>query len=62
MNDFGLPIKVWYFRRGLPVRWLGPAFDAKTSAVAIEAIEIAHEGFLQYSAGVGISAGLDLVI
>ena len=36
--------QVWYFRRALPVRWTGPQFDANSSQVAIETMELAHEG------------------
>jgi phage tail-like protein len=36
--------QVWYFRRAIPVRWTGPQFDASSSQVAIEGLEIAHEG------------------
>jgi phage tail-like protein len=35
---------MWFFRRGLPTKWTGPALNAAQSNVAIEAIEIAHEG------------------
>ena len=38
------PVQTWSFTRGLPVRWTGPAFNATQNAVAIEEIEIAHEG------------------
>jgi phage tail-like protein len=38
------PVKVWAFKRGLPVRWAGPSLNAGQSQVAIEELEIAHEG------------------
>jgi phage tail-like protein len=38
------PQRVWGFRRGLPVKYTGPTMNASQSAVAIESIEIAHEG------------------
>ncbi|MEQ8279484.1 MAG: phage tail protein [Deltaproteobacteria bacterium] len=34
----------WTFRRGLPRRWSGPSLNAAQSQVAIESIEITHEG------------------
>jgi phage tail-like protein len=43
-NDQHVPLKMWQFSRGLPIRYAGPAFNAKTSEVAIESIEIVHEG------------------
>ena len=41
------PNNIWQFRRGLPVKYTGPAMNATQSSVAIEAIEIAHEGIYQ---------------
>jgi phage tail-like protein len=41
------PNNIWQFRRGLPVKYTGPAMNAGQSSVAIEAIEIAHEGIYQ---------------
>lgn len=38
------PKITWSFRRGLPLRWTGPSLNAAQSQVAIESIEIAHEG------------------
>jgi phage tail-like protein len=43
----------WEFRNGYPVKWEGPDFDATKNELAIETIEIAHEGleiFLEESA------------
>jgi phage tail-like protein len=34
----------WNFTAGWPSKWEGPALNAKTSEVAIETLEIAHEG------------------
>lgn len=33
----------WNFTEAWPSKWTGPAFNAATSAVAIEALEITHE-------------------
>ena len=38
------PVKVWSFRRGLPVRWSGPSLNASQNQVAIQELEITHEG------------------
>jgi phage tail-like protein len=37
-------VKAWSFTRGLPVKWTGPSLNASQSQVAIEELEIAHEG------------------
>lgn len=34
----------WTFREAWPRKWEGPALNAKTNEVAIETVEIAHEG------------------
>lgn len=34
----------WDFREGWPSKWEGPALNGKTSEVAVESLEIAHEG------------------
>lgn len=51
-NELLMPIKTWIFKRGLPLKWTGPAFNAGQSAVAVESIEIAHEGVELRSPGV----------
>ena len=40
----GQPALRWNFREGWPTKWEGPALNGKTSEVAIETLEIAHEG------------------
>jgi phage tail-like protein len=52
MNDLHVPHNIWYFRRGLPTRYTGPTLNATQNTVAIETIEIAHEGISQLP-GVG---------
>lgn len=34
----------WNFREGWPTKWTGPSFNATGTEVAIENLEIAHEG------------------
>jgi len=34
----------WHFRRGWPCRWTGPTLNAAKNEVAIETLEICHEG------------------
>jgi phage tail-like protein len=55
-DDTHQAVKVWTFSRGLPVKWTGPSLDASRSTVAIEELDIAHEG-LQLSEGQGGAAG-----
>jgi len=44
LDESRQPAKVWKFRRGLPMKWTGPALNASQSNAAIESLEIAHEG------------------
>lgn len=39
------PILRWNFHNAWPCKWEGPALKAPSNEVAIESIEIAHEGF-----------------
>jgi phage tail-like protein len=34
----------WNFHRGWPARWSGPALNSMANEIAIETLEIAHEG------------------
>jgi phage tail-like protein len=43
------PVRVWHFVRGMPVKWTGPALNAMQGHVAIEELEIAHEGLVPSS-------------
>lgn len=36
----------WTFRQAVPVKWSGPELHAANSAVAFEAIELVHKGFM----------------
>jgi phage tail-like protein len=39
-----LPLAVWSFSNGLPEKLQGPSLNAKSNEIAIETLEIAHEG------------------
>jgi phage tail-like protein len=45
------PAKLWRFKRGIPSKWTGPQLNGAQSNVAMESLEIAHEG-LDLEAGV----------
>lgn len=55
LNEQRLPNNIWQFRRGLPMKYTGPSLNATQNNVAIESIEIAHEGIFQVP-GVGLGA------
>lgn len=62
MDERHIPHNVWTFKRGFPVKFQGPALKATENVVAIESLEIAHEGLWQLSlAKLGAAAvGLNL--
>ncbi|HWA72758.1 MAG TPA: phage tail protein [Polyangiaceae bacterium] len=44
LDEARQPALRWNFREGWPSKWEGPPLNGKTSEVAIETMEIAHEG------------------
>lgn len=50
LDEARQPAIRWDFREGWPSKWEGPALNGKTSEVAVETLEIAHEG-LELAAG-----------
>lgn len=54
LTSQGIPSMVWTFSGGLAASWSGPAFDAEADGVAVESLEIAHQG-LKAVPGAGIA-------
>jgi phage tail-like protein len=44
LDDTGAEKKRWNFREAWPTKWTGPSFNATGNEVAIETLEIVHEG------------------
>ena len=44
LDDTGEEKVRWNFREGWPTKWTAPTFNATGTDVAIETLEIAHEG------------------
>ena len=44
LDEARQPALTWEFTDGWPAKWEGPAFNAKNNDIAIEMIEVAHEG------------------
>jgi phage tail-like protein len=40
----GQPVVRWHFNKAYPVKWTGPSFTADSTAMAIESVEITHQG------------------
>lgn len=47
MDEKGTKAKRWNLIRAFPVKWTGPDLKAMGNEVAIEALEIAHEGIVK---------------
>ncbi|MFK0238350.1 phage tail protein [Streptomyces vinaceus] len=45
-NDLSTPVYKWTLERVFPKSWKGPDLDAAGNGIAIESLELAHEGFL----------------
>jgi phage tail-like protein len=43
-NDLGEEKIRWNVKNAFPTKWSGPALDATSDAVAIETLELTHEG------------------
>lgn len=44
VDEQAKPILSWQFHNGWPCKWSGPALNATSNDVALETIEICHEG------------------
>ena len=47
MDDAGAEKLRWNFSNAWPSKWTGPAFNATSTAVAVETLEITHEEVLK---------------
>jgi phage tail-like protein len=43
-NNHGDVVRRWHFTNAWPVSWEGPSLNAEGSGLAIETLEIAHDG------------------
>ena len=57
-----LPVAIWFFRNSLPEKIQGPGLNAKSNEIAIETLELAHEGLYRLGPsmvpGIGDSLGI----
>jgi phage tail-like protein len=44
LDDNRSEVLRWNFRRGWPCKWTGPTLNAKGNSIALESLEICHEG------------------
>ncbi len=48
-DPLGEPVRKWDLQNAYPCKWTGPDLKAESGAIAIETLEIAHEGLLPSS-------------
>lgn len=46
MDESGSEARRWEFKDAIPVRWSGPQLRAATNAVAVESVELVHQGLM----------------
>jgi len=46
MTPAGTPALSWTFQGGIAAKWVGPELNAMQNAVAVESLEIAHQGLI----------------
>jgi phage tail-like protein len=51
LDEAGTPAISWTFRGGLAAKWTGPEFSAMQGSIAVEGLEIAHQGLEQVALG-----------
>lgn len=44
MNNQQIPVMWWTFKKAYPIKWEGPQFNASNDNIAIEKIELVHQG------------------
>ncbi len=44
LDEARQPVLQWKFTRGWPCKWTGPGLNAKNNEIALETLEICHEG------------------
>jgi phage tail-like protein len=59
LDDRRLPVTWWDFRAAYPVKWSGPDLNAGSASVAVESVELAHNGLSRprMAGALGLAAG-----
>lgn len=62
LDEAQTPQLAWGWRRGLPLKWTGATMNAAQSQVAIEQIEIAHEGLYLIQGSSALGSALSAIV
>ena len=44
LNNQQIPVMWWMFKNAYPVKWEGPQLNASSDDIAVERIELVHQG------------------
>ena len=44
LNSQQIPVMWWTFKKAYPVKWEGPQLNASSDEIAVEKIELVHQG------------------
>ena len=50
----------WNFQNAYPVKWSGPALNAESTNVAVETVELVHQGIVKPKESTALSAARGL--
>jgi len=62
LDETMTPQLVWGWRRGLPLKWTGATMNATQSQIAIEQIDISHEGLYLMQGGGALGAAIGSIM
>ena len=48
LNSRQIPMMWWTFKKAYPVKWEGPQFNASSDDIAVEKIELVHQGISKF--------------
>lgn len=55
LNKNQIPVLWWDFKGAIPIKWSGPDLNAESSRIAIEKIELVHQGLGRPSAAAALA-------
>jgi phage tail-like protein len=62
LNREGSPTLWWDFKEAYPVKWTGPDLRADSNTVALESVELAHNGLSKPAVAGAVSGALDATL
>lgn len=57
LDNQRLPVMWWNFKGAYPVKWSGPELQADSGSIAVQSVELVHQGLVKPRASRALSAG-----